>query len=622
MARSKSNIEHKRMRRSFVFSFLILSVLSSQAWGSWWNDSWGYAKELTLDTTATGLPIDAPIKDVPVLVRLHAGNFGYFLDLKADGSDLRFIGANGLTPLPFHVEKLDPVNELGFVWVRVPTLTPQSRSNIRFYYGNPTAVTAADAAATYDSNQVLVYHFSEPGGIPKDQTANANNPLDSTASTNVAGFIGGSAHFSGESYIRLPNSPTLQVSPENGWTLSTWIKFDALLPVATLMEQVGNNASLLLAAENNEIYAQLTAPDGTKLETPRTAALDPGVWYHLAVVISENRLSLFVNGTEVSYLETAVPVIDGQTMIGSAVGEEGFSGFRGDMDELAISNVARSAQWLKFAASSQGQAAALITYGEDVSSDSDGGVTESYFLITLHNVTVDGWVVIVVLAIMAAISWLVMIGKGIVIGRVHKDNAAFIKKFGQLSAINVHELDMEDSEDDRELGQSPLMQALSGQHEHFQSSNLYRLYHVAIQEMSHRLPKAAGAQAATLLLTPQAIESIRAVMDGAMVREGQKLNSQMVLLTIAISGGPFLGLLGTVVGVMITFAAIAASGDVNVNAIAPGIAAALVATVAGLVVAIPALFGYNYLGTRIKEIHADMRVFVDEFVTKVAEEHS
>ncbi len=66
-----------------------------------------------------------------------------------------------------------------------------------------------------------------------------------------------------------------------------------------------------------------------------------------------------------------------------------------------------------------------------------------------------------------------------------------------------------------------------------------------------------------------------------MVRLTQKLQSQMVMLTIAISGGPFLGLLGTVVGVMITFAAIAASGDVNVNSIAPGIAAALAATVAG-----------------------------------------
>ena len=93
------------------------------------------------------------------------------------------------------------------------------------------------------------------------------------------------------------------------------------------------------------------------------------------------------------------------------------------------------------------------------------------------------------------------------------------------------------------------------------------------------------------------------------------------MLTIAISGGPFLGLLGTVVGVMITFAAIAAAGDVNVNAIAPGIAAALVATVAGLGVAIPALFGYNYLTTRIKTVSNDMHVFVDEFVTKMAENY-
>jgi biopolymer transport protein ExbB len=103
------------------------------------------------------------------------------------------------------------------------------------------------------------------------------------------------------------------------------------------------------------------------------------------------------------------------------------------------------------------------------------------------------------------------------------------------------------------------------------------------------------------------------------VREGYALNSQMVLLTIAIAGGPFLGLLGTVVGVMITFASIAAAGDVNVNAIAPGIAAALLATVAGLSVAIPSLFGYNYLASRIKTIASDMQIFVDEFVTRVAE---
>jgi biopolymer transport protein ExbB len=72
---------------------------------------------------------------------------------------------------------------------------------------------------------------------------------------------------------------------------------------------------------------------------------------------------------------------------------------------------------------------------------------------------------------------------------------------------------------------------------------------------------------------------------------------------------------------MITFAAIAASGDVNVNAIAPGIAAALVATVAGLGVAIPALFAYNYLITRIKDATSEMQVFVDELITRIAESY-
>jgi biopolymer transport protein ExbB len=120
-------------------------------------------------------------------------------------------------------------------------------------------------------------------------------------------------------------------------------------------------------------------------------------------------------------------------------------------------------------------------------------------------------------------------------------------------------------------------------------------------------------------LSARSVQAIRATLDGGLVRETQKLNRQMVLLTIAISGGPFLGLLGTVVGVMITFAAIAQQGEVNVNSIAPGISAALAATVAGLAVAIPALFGYNYLLSRVKDATSDMQVFIDEFVTKMAE---
>jgi biopolymer transport protein ExbB len=72
---------------------------------------------------------------------------------------------------------------------------------------------------------------------------------------------------------------------------------------------------------------------------------------------------------------------------------------------------------------------------------------------------------------------------------------------------------------------------------------------------------------------------------------------------------------------MITFAVIAQSGEVDINSIAPGIAGALLATVAGLAVAIPALFGYSYLSSKIKDAIADMQVFIDEFIAKVAESY-
>jgi biopolymer transport protein ExbB len=133
--------------------------------------------------------------------------------------------------------------------------------------------------------------------------------------------------------------------------------------------------------------------------------------------------------------------------------------------------------------------------------------------------------------------------------------------------------------------------------------------------MSRRAKRRQGS------MSEQGVEVVRSLMNTRLVRENQRLSSALVVLTIAISGGPFLGLLGTVVGVMITFADIAAAGDVNINAIAPGISAALLATIAGLAVAIPALFAYNYILLRNKNVSANMLVFVDEFVTRISELH-
>jgi biopolymer transport protein ExbB len=222
-----------------------------------------------------------------------------------------------------------------------------------------------------------------------------------------------------------------------------------------------------------------------------------------------------------------------------------------------------------------------------------------YFGVILRSVTIDGWVVIGILMVMAAISWIVMLAKAAYIRRVSRANANFLERFDDAGS-DVPRFAGLAANDPGDLDRSVL----------------YHIFETGHEELVRR---SAANQIGRLALTPQAIATLRASLDRVAAYEGQRLNSMMVLLTIAISGGPFLGLLGTVVGVMITFAAIAATGDVNINAIAPGIAAALVATVAGLGVAIPALFGYNYLITRIKDLTTEMHCFVDEFVTRIAE---
>lgn len=83
------------MRKLAAFLLLIVPVICH----AWWNDEWNFRKEITLDLSAAGANIAGSPADVPVLIRLHLGNFGYFGDTKPDGSDLRFVAGDDKTPL-------------------------------------------------------------------------------------------------------------------------------------------------------------------------------------------------------------------------------------------------------------------------------------------------------------------------------------------------------------------------------------------------------------------------------------------------------------------------------------------------------------------------------------------
>jgi len=106
---------------------------------------------------------------------------------------------------------------------------------------------------------------------------------------------------------------------------------------------------------------------------------------------------------------------------------------------------------------------------------------------------------------------------------------------------------------------------------------------------------------------------IEKVMDVQLQKELSRLESRLLFLATVGSTAPFIGLFGTVWGIMSSFQAIAASKNTNLAVVAPGIAEALFATAIGLIAAIPAVIFYNKISSEINRIGARFENFADEF---------
>ncbi len=577
------------------FTLGLLAMLFPVITLAWWNEDWSSRRQVSVDATATGADIKETVSDVPILIRLHAGNFAFFSELAEQGRDIRFL-KDDKTPLNYQIEAVDTLSEIGLVWVRLP----QVRGGVAddkfwLYYGNQNAPDGSDSKALYDTPQSLVYHFKDGEVLPQDATAYASNAIDSKAQIEPAGWIGAAAKFSGVGAINVNPLPQLAIAADKGWTFSTWFKFDQPQANAQILSAKEAANGLSVDLQGTALVAHWTGSTGS-VDTTAVNVVQ-GQWQQLVVVAKADKLEVYLNGA----LATSAPISLGSVNPSIAFGNN----YSGLLDEVQIASTARAADWIKLSYRSQSPDFSVLNFGED---ESNGDSGAGHFMVIVQNVTVDGWVVIGLTLVMLVIAIWVMVTKTIIINRVTKDNKAFLEQYRQLDPKHLGDLDEDEQPEDTELADSDWIAALVGKHDHFQSSTLYHIYHTAI----HELKQLQGD--INQSVTSEAWNYLHVKLDSQIVTESQRLNKNMVLLTIAIAGGPFLGLLGTVVGVMITFAAIAASGDVNINSIAPGIAAALLATVTGLAVAIPALFAYNYLLTQIKDITASMRIFADEFL--------
>ncbi|MFJ4142618.1 DUF2341 domain-containing protein [Pseudomonas sp. NPDC089734] len=588
------------MPRLFISLLLCLGFVLPATAQAWWQDDWQYRKQISVDTTPQGAAINDALGRTALLIRLHTGNFT-FDGVKEDGADLRFVAADDKTVLNHQIESFDPLMGMALIWVDVPKIEGGQRQDIWMYYGNQKAPATGNGQLTFDPSYTALYHFEGATGTPARDTTAYGNTAQTATGSSIDGVIGRALQLSGQALL-LPASPSLQHTAGSAFTFSAWVRQDQASGEQLILARREGSASLLLGVSQGTPFIEV---DGQRAASAQ--ALNPAQWQHLALTAQGSKVSLFVNGREIASLALAMPLFNSVIAVGgdlpatagtpeAAPAASAYQGFIGALDELRLSKVARPAALLLADANSQGAESKLVAYGVD-EEQSGFGFGSLGFL--LNAVPLDAWVIIIVLVLMMIQSWVIMIRKNNSVSRVSQGNQVFREHFAKIGTR------LEMYADDHELAQR------------LEHSSLWRLYLVAVKEIRTRREQGAD----TSSVSAATIEAIRCSMDGVRTRENQQLSSRLSTLSNAIAGGPYIGLLGTVLGIMVVFLGTAMAGDVNINAIAPGMAAALLATAMGLFVAIPALFGYNRLITRNKEVSADMRVFVDEFITRLAEMH-
>jgi len=576
----------------FILAFLLVGLWAGEAC-AWWNEEWGARAKITIDTTTSGADIHAGADEVPVLVRLHSGNLD-FSRIKEDGSDIRFVAADDKAMLKHHIELIDITDEMALIWVRAPKITAASKADFFWmYYDNRKAPRAEDPKGTYDKNYVTVFHFSETEGMPKDSTGYGNNASAFSGSLGLPAMVGkGVTLGGGADKIVIQSNPTLDIS--GGFTFSAWVRANTAQADAYLLYREEGDKAITVGIDKTRLYCRLKSGKEDTLMTPvANSEITLGQWHHVAVSSQhQGKLVLYIDGKDIYSIDLSptLPNLSGEIVIGND--SKGGHGFAGDLDELTISNTARAKPWVQALFSSQSPKPTLLSYGAS-EAPKGGGMLEvfGYLIIVFKNTTISGWSIIAITLVILGFCVVLFIDKINTIRNIIRANDKFMPL-------------IEESEDyygfEKQSGEYP-------------SSPVYRIYKQGCRVLNDRMRTIQGKK----VLTPKVMSVFRNELEKGALREGQKLNNGLILLTIGITGGPFLGLLGTVWGVMNTFAAMAQVGEANIMAIAPGIASALACTLTGLILAIPALFGYNYLTTKIKDIMADVYLFTDEFAINV-----
>lgn len=226
------------------------------------------------------------------------------------------------------------------------------------------------------------------------------------------------------------------------------------------------------------------------------------------------------------------------------------------------------------------------------------GGTDSSILGLIARSTPISKAVLLTLALMSVGSWAIILYKLWVFRRSERQSNSFLEVFRRSSKFSEVQAVC------RSLTESPLVGL-------FQSgyAELTAQLRQASPDDLAANPRAGAAR--PILKSLAAVD--RALMRASVV-EVNKLESRITFLATTASIAPFVGLFGTVIGIMMSFQMIGETGSTNLAAVGPGIAEALIATASGLVAAVPAVVGYNHFSNRVRLFASQMDDFAMEFL--------
>ena len=217
------------------------------------------------------------------------------------------------------------------------------------------------------------------------------------------------------------------------------------------------------------------------------------------------------------------------------------------------------------------------------------------FTFAMEKATTEGKITIGMLIIVSLFSWTVIISKGRQLYRARKMSKRFYAAYRST--------------------RDPL--EISRLRKDFPGAPAFDVYDTGAEELTYHLQHNPVKVNGKTRVSAASFDSVRVALERAASAQALSLEKGMIILSTAVAGGPFIGLLGTVWGVMETFSGIAKVQAASLTAMAPGVAGALIATVVGLFVAIPAMFAYNYMVTTIRAITQELDNFTSEYATSI-----